>query len=623
MRNPTRPAYDRLITALEDHGCTVRANGHSAMAQCPAHDDQSPSLHITASRDCALVYCHSGCETDAVLETLGLTKADLFDTESGVNYKYSDGRLVRRRPNKTFSQTGKKHGTALYCQEHIGDAGTVYVVEGEKDVDSIRSIGGVAVCSAMGAGKAHLANWKPLHGKNAVIIADDDEAGYTHAQQVSEILAGHASVVIMKAAVGNDVSDHIAAGKKLDELKPLPSLLDSLSFSSEWLEQQTFPDLETIVPGLLVEGVTVLAGPPKVGKSFLVTNIALAVASGGKALGCLDVEQRPVLVLALEDGQRRLQSRYRDINGGPLPPGITFITKATPAECLLVIAEYLERYGHLKPLIILDTLGKVKPQKQSGQESYLVDYELGGKFKALVDAYPGSGMLVIHHTRKADAADFVDLVSGTQGIAGSVDSIVTLARKRGETDAVLSVTGRDVVEGEYALTVDQRMAWRLDGQGLDEAAQRLIDRHDQAEQERRVARLGPEMKKVLALINERGTVTAEQIAFKFDLKPNRVGQITTRLVEGDFIVRGDRGEFQSLAYAANHSSTCGGASGATGESGVSGESVAPLTPDTPLSPDRDIDSPRNTCPCGAPLMQTASIERGLCAQCWPTRGSDK
>src|ERR1700757_2038098 len=108
MSNDTRTAYDRLLTALEDHGCTVHANGHSATAQCPAHDDKSPSLHITPIPGSVLVYCHAGCETDDVLAALGLTASDMFDVPSGVSYEYSDGRIVRRRQGKKFTQAGNR-----------------------------------------------------------------------------------------------------------------------------------------------------------------------------------------------------------------------------------------------------------------------------------------------------------------------------------------------------------------------------------------------------------------------------------------------------------------------------------------------------------------------------------
>src|SRR6185312_8121443 len=82
-----------------------------------------------------------------------------------------------------------------------------------------------------------------------------------------------------------------------------------------WLDNQKFQPLEYIVPGLVPEGIGLVVAPPKAGKSWFVTDIGLASAAGGKALGRIDVQQRPVLYLALEDGHRRLQSRFRRVMG--------------------------------------------------------------------------------------------------------------------------------------------------------------------------------------------------------------------------------------------------------------------------------------------------------------------
>ena len=71
----------------------------------------------------------------------------------------------------------------------------VYVVEGEKDVLAIEAIGGTAVCSAMGAGKAHIADWSPLTGKHVIIIADNDDPGFNHAEDIADILDGIAITV--------------------------------------------------------------------------------------------------------------------------------------------------------------------------------------------------------------------------------------------------------------------------------------------------------------------------------------------------------------------------------------------------------------------------------------------
>ena len=89
-----------------------------------------------------------------------------------------------------------------------------------------------------------------------------------------------------------------------------------------------------------------------------------------------------MLYLALEDGHRRLQDRFRRIlSGRGIPEGIEVVIKASPREALLIISEYLDRHSTDKPLIIVDTLGKIKPPKRPGEESYLVDYEIGGTLK--------------------------------------------------------------------------------------------------------------------------------------------------------------------------------------------------------------------------------------------------
>ena len=128
--------------------------------------------------------------------------------------------------------------------------------------------------------------------------------------------------------------------------------------------------------------------------------------------------------------------------------------------------------------MILDTLGKVKPPKASYEDSYQADYRLGSRLKESIDDSPGSTLLVVHHSRKAESTDFVDAVSGTQGIAGSADFLLVLSRKRHDDEAVLAVTGRDIAEREYALKSDGGL-WTLDGTSLADAAKTVESRHQQ------------------------------------------------------------------------------------------------------------------------------------------------
>ena len=130
------------------------------------------------------------------------------------------------------------------------------------------------------------------------------------------------------------------------------SLLDGMR-DGTWLDRQDFPPLRYHVDGILPEGLTVLAGAPKVGKSWFVLGCALAVASAGAALGRIWCTQRHVFYLALEDGDRRMQDRCRKLLGSPYrPPGaipghFTYMTRVVPGQIIATIAEYLENYGDL------------------------------------------------------------------------------------------------------------------------------------------------------------------------------------------------------------------------------------------------------------------------------------
>ena len=84
--------------------------------------------------------------------------------------------------------------------------------------------------------------------------------------------------------------------------------------TGSWLDRQVFSPLKWAVPGIIPEGFGLLIGPPKLGKSWLVLGLLLTVAEGGKALGAIHTEQRPVLYAALEDGDRRMQQRLPQAN---------------------------------------------------------------------------------------------------------------------------------------------------------------------------------------------------------------------------------------------------------------------------------------------------------------------
>lgn len=241
--------------------------------------------------------------------------------------------------------------------------------------------------------------------------------------------------------------------------------------SGTWLDAQEFPELEYAIPGVIPEGFTVLAGAPKVGKSWFILSLCLALSSGGRALSALKVEPSTVLYLALEDGDRRLQDRIRQLLPGEvIPARFHYVTRTKPNEIVALIRAWLEEHPETR-LVVLDTLGKVMPPAKQGETTYQRDYRVGSAIKAIADEHPGLAFVVVHHDRKAETGDFVDAVSGTNGIAGSADTIVLLARDRLAETAILNVTGRDVLESEYGLNRTPTGSWSLTGGNLENAQQ--------------------------------------------------------------------------------------------------------------------------------------------------------
>ncbi|CAL8980356.1 hypothetical protein PROP_03137 [Propionicimonas sp. T2.31MG-18] len=240
--------------------------------------------------------------------------------------------------------------------------------------------------------------------------------------------------------------------------------------SAKWLLAQRFPPVEYVVPGLIPEGLTLLAAPPKIGKSWMVLGLGVACAAGGMAFGHIKVDERPVLYLALEDGHRRLQSRLRSIGVTSSPGTLHFLTVVQPGAMLPTLSEFMDLYAERHPLVVLDTLGRAMPPASPNETTYQRDYRTTSALKSVADACPGSSLIVVHHTRKAESADFLDAVSGTQGIAGAADTVMVLRRERQDHSAIVSVTSRDAQEGSYSLTLDSSGLWLLDGCDLEEAA---------------------------------------------------------------------------------------------------------------------------------------------------------
>jgi hypothetical protein len=272
------------------------------------------------------------------------------------------------------------------------------------------------------------------------------------------------------------------------------------TFADDELMRMELPEPRWAVDGILPEGMSVLAGKPKLGKSWLALNVALAVASGGVALGDVPVGQGSVLYLALEDTPRRLQARLRKLldRQDAKPPAALTLACRWPrqgAGGLEAVEGWLAAHRDAR-LVVVDTWVRFKPVRVRGANEYEEDTAHGSAVKDLADAR-GVSVLVITHCRKMPAADPLEEVMGSQGLTGVADGTLVLRRERGQHDAALFVTGRDVEEQELALRWDpQHALWTVAGPAAEYRLSReraevvaLLRRHGQPMSPAEVAEL--------------------------------------------------------------------------------------------------------------------------------------
>ena len=226
------------------------------------------------------------------------------------------------------------------------------------------------------------------------------------------------------------------------------------------LMEMQFPVKLAVIEGLLPAGTYLLAGAPKVGKSFFVLQMAYQVSTGGTFLGC-SVHSGTVLYLALEDTLDRLQKRLVQMTEQDSPNLILSVLADTLGENLLAQLEgFLMDYPDTV-LVIIDTLQRVRGRTPDSC-SYAADYETLSKLKAFADAH-GITLVLVHHTRKESAEDIFHTISGTNGLMGAADGALILHKdSRTGADAVLDVTGRDQQDMRLHLRFDPaHLCWEL------------------------------------------------------------------------------------------------------------------------------------------------------------------
>lgn len=258
------------------------------------------------------------------------------------------------------------------------------------------------------------------------------------------------------------------AAEQIRTSAPDQKILQSITLHD--LMGMDLPEPRWAVQGILSEGLSILAGKPKLGKSFLALNLGITIASGGLALGQAQVAQGHVLYLSLEDRFQRLQARARKVLAGQGVEASKNLHLAV--ECprmgqggLEAVRQWVEGLDDDPRLIIVDVWAKFRPLASRGNTSsaYDQDYQAAGELKALADKY-GVSVLALHHCKKGGEQDVVDEISGTLGLAGAADGLTILNRARSDNEATLYVTGRDFQETSLALEFDPKTCcWRSHG----------------------------------------------------------------------------------------------------------------------------------------------------------------
>lgn len=232
-----------------------------------------------------------------------------------------------------------------------------------------------------------------------------------------------------------------------------------------------------VVPGIIPVGLTLLAGKPKIGKSSLVLNIAIDLATGRKVFDAIQTDAVGVLYLALEDTKQRIRLRSVDILQEDKPAGdlFTVFPQDRPWPRLNEGGlERLEQWMAEKPetkLIIVDTLQKIRKRQKKAGHFYSEDYEALTPLQELAGKY-NIAVIAVHHTRKTKGEDVFDEISGTTGLTGVADTLAVMSRpiNKVDVDRVLAVRGRDIEDKQLAFKLSSEYRWVLAGDAADFAA---------------------------------------------------------------------------------------------------------------------------------------------------------
>ena len=288
------------------------------------------------------------------------------------------------------------------------------------------------------------------------------------------------------------------------------------------------PEPVWAVPGLIPAGATLLAGKSKIGKSFLILNMAVEMVRGGMVLGRIKSEPTGVLYLALEDPDWRVQKRLNDMEVDREEIEQLYIATTWPRgpEGIAKLDTFLKEKPNVK-VVFVDVLEKFRSQGRGDDDNYRAAYQAVSLIKELADKH-GITIIVAHHTRKAKSTDYLDTVLGSTGLVGAADTALVMERKRGNNNAVLFITGRDVEDQCLALSRSYKHGWRL----LDDSVK--VEEFEQT----------PERQELIQILRERGKpVQLKDLSMAVGKSESNVRGLLKKLIDEEIVCQPEYGKY--------------------------------------------------------------------------------
>ena len=268
--------------------------------------------------------------------------------------------------------------------------------------------------------------------------------------------------------------------KSVGALLTGPGTPDADGYSAAELPSMESPPIDFLVQGLVPEGLSIIGGAAKTGKTYLLLQLAVSLASGTPFLNREVPKKRRVLYYYLERGRMKVKTRFEEIYGSDFSPpaDLIFVHKLPRLSLggLAILEQHIERYS--PEVVIFDTWQNIRAETKGRQNAYEKEYAELAFIKGQIMAKFGVSVFLAHHLKlfkKGDITDPMSMFNGSAAISGAVDTAMLMFRERFSETATLSVFGRDVEDTAIGLVMKTTGGWK---ESEDGGSVRLIGETD-------------------------------------------------------------------------------------------------------------------------------------------------